>query len=75
MQQVRLLLKEKYSLVHVPAERKVREWRDLVKQLISEGQMSEQAGIMAAKKVFPYEYREYRIFDGVSVNEILSHFH
>ena len=74
MQQVRLLLKEKYSLVHVPAERKVKEWGDLAKQLISEGQMKEQAGIIAAKKVFPYEYREYGVYDGAGVDEILSLF-
>ena len=74
MQQVRLLLKEKYSLVHVPAERKVEAWRALVRQLIADGQMKEQAGMIAAKKVFPYEYREYRVYDGADVDEILSLF-
>ena len=41
MQQIRLLLKEKYSLVHVPAEQKVRQWYDLVTQLIGEGYIKE----------------------------------
>ena len=74
MQQIRLLLKEKYSLVHVPAERKVGQWHDLVKQLIAEGQTKEQAGMIAAKSVFPYEYREYRVYEGAGVDEILALF-
>ena len=74
MQQIRLLLKEKYSLVHVPAERKVNQWHELVTRLIAEGQAREQAGMMAAKSVFPYEYREYRVYEGADVDEILALF-
>jgi len=74
MQQIRLLLKEKYSLVHVPAERKVTQWHDMVNQLIAEGQAKEQAGMIAAKKVFPYEYREYRVYSGPKIDDILSLF-
>ena len=74
MQQIRLLLKEKYSLVHVPAEMKVKQWHDVVKQLIARGQAQEQAGMIAAKKVFPYEYREYRVYGGTKIEKILSLF-
>lgn len=74
MQQIRLLLKEKYSLVHVPSEHKVRKWHDLVKRLIAEGQTREQAGMIAARKVFPYEYREYRVYDGADIDAILGMF-
>ena len=74
MQQMRILLKEKYSLVHVPTEHKVRRWHDQVRQLIAEGQAKEQAGMMAAKSVFPYEYREYRVYDGAGVDDILALF-
>ena len=69
-----MLLKEKYSLVHVPAERKVEQWHGLVTRLIGEGQAKEQAGMIAAQKVFPYEYREHRVYEGASIDTILSMF-
>ena len=72
MQQIRVLLKEKYQLVHVPAEQKVKQWHDLVMRLIAEGQPEEQAGMIAAKKVFPYEYRDYQGYGGAEVDKILS---
>jgi hypothetical protein len=74
MQKIQLLLKEKYSLVHVPAERKVKQWHALVTQLLREGQTKEHAGMIAAKKVFPYEYREYRIYAGADMDTILALF-
>jgi len=74
MQQIQLLLKEKYSLVHVPTVHKVHQWHDTVIQLIREGQTKESAGMIAAKKIFPYEYREYRVYNSTDVDTILSLF-
>ena len=74
MERIKLLLKQKYSLVHVPPERKVLKWRESVEQLLKDGQTMEQAGMTAAKKVFPYEYREYRVHEGKKVDAILSLF-
>jgi hypothetical protein len=72
MEQVKLDLKQKYALVHVPGEYKIRMWYRLTKELIEEGQPAEQAGITAAKKVFPYECREHRVYAEKPVQALLQ---
>jgi hypothetical protein len=74
MQPIRMLLKEKYSLVHLPSGHKIDEWHRCVLKLLTEGQTKERAGMIAAKKVFPYEYREYRVYDGPEIESILALF-
>ncbi len=72
IENLKLKLKQKYSLVHVPAERKVKQWLDKVRSHVADGQPAEQAGLRAAKEVFPYEYKEHRVYEEVSVQELLN---
>jgi hypothetical protein len=72
IENVKLKLKQKYSLVHVPAERKVEQWLKKVRSYIGDGQPAEQAGLRAAKEVFPYEYKEHRVYEEVTVQELLN---
>lgn len=72
IENVKLKLKQKYSLVHVPAERKVEQWFEKARSYIAEGQPAEQAGLRAAKEVFPYEYKEHRVYEEVTVKELFE---
>ena len=72
--EIALKLRRKYELVHVPNSRKVQRWVEETRRLMAEGSPPEYAGMEAARKVFTYEYREHRVFESASVEEILSAF-
>lgn len=69
--EINLLLKEKYGLVHVPYERKVRRWVELTRSHMRTGQSPENAGLLAARSTFPYELREHNVYDSSGVEELL----
>lgn len=69
---LKLLLKEKYGLVHVPYDRKVTRWIELTRSHMKTGQSAENAGLLAARLTFPYELRENRAYSGPSVAELLE---
>jgi len=69
-----LLLKEKYGLVHVPYERKIRRWVELTRSHMRTGQSPENAGLLAARATFPYELRENNSYVGIRVEELLDLF-
>ena len=72
IERVRLLLKSKYGLVHVPSVRKTRRWIEEARAKLAAGQPSEQAGIAAAQRVFPYEFKPYNVHTGATVEEIIT---
>jgi hypothetical protein len=72
LDRAKLLLKEKYCLVHVPTRHKVDRWAQLTGSHRKTGQSVEHAGLLAARAVFPYELKEYNIYDGPRVEEILT---
>jgi hypothetical protein len=74
IERVRLLLKSKYGLVHVPSVHKTRRWIEEARAHITAGQPPEQAGIQAARSVFPYEFKPYNIHAAAAVEEILEQF-
>lgn len=69
---LKLILKRKYSLVHVPNRHKVARWIDETRQAIAAGDPAERAGTRAAKSVFPYEMKEQKIHSETPVREILE---
>ncbi len=69
---VKLLLKQKYGLVHVPSHHKVKDWHDAQKRERSGGVSDEDAGLAAARAVFPYECKAHAIYDGPSIQAILD---
>ena len=71
IERVRLLLKSKYGLVHVPSVHKTRRWIEEARSMLAAGQPSEQAGIAAARSVFPYEFKPYNVHTGATVEEII----
>lgn len=70
---LKLLLREKYSLVHVPNRHKVRRWVALTRSHMRTGQPAEQAGLLAARMTFPYEARDYALYSTTPVDELLRH--
>ncbi len=70
----KLLLKKKYGLVHVPSHHKVKDWYALQKRERAGGVTDEDAGLAAARSVFPYECKEEAVHDGPPVAEILREF-
>jgi hypothetical protein len=70
---LKLLLREKYSLVHVPNRHKVARWVALTRSHMRTGQPAEQAGLLAARMTFPYEARDYALYSATSVDELLLH--
>lgn len=73
MDRLKLLLRDKYSLVHVPNRHKVTKWLALTRSHLKTGQAAEQAGLLAARMVFPYEVREHAIYASAPVEELLRH--
>lgn len=69
---LKLILKRKYSLVHVPNRHKVERWIEETRALVAKGESAEQAGTRAAKLVFPYEMKERAIYSEQPVREILE---
>jgi hypothetical protein len=57
MDRARILLKQKYRLVHVPREEKARAWEEAVRAQLSGGADADAAGRAAARQLFPYEFR------------------
>lgn len=72
IERARLLLKSKYGLVHVPSVHKTRRWIAEARRHIDGGEPSEQAGIAAARSVFPYEFKPYNIHSAAPVQEIIE---
>jgi hypothetical protein len=72
IERVRLLLKSKYGLVHVPSVHKTRSWIDETRSRISSGEPPEQAGTAAAQQLFPYEFKPHNIHASASVEAILK---
>jgi hypothetical protein len=70
--QLRLTLKKKYSLVHVPNRHKVARWIEETESLHSAGNSLEQAGLIAARRIFPYEVKEHGLHMEAPVGEILK---
>ena len=68
---VKLLLKQKYGLVHVPTHHKVRDWFAAQKRERATGVSPEDAGLAAARRVFPYEFKEAAVHEGPPVEQIL----
>ncbi len=71
---VKLLLKQKYGLVHVPNHHKVKDWFAAQKREQADGASAEDAGIAAARAVFPYEYKEHAVYEGPRIEDILEEF-
>lgn len=72
MDRARLLLKRKYRLAHIPRVSRVQQWHRSVRRGLEEGRSGEDAGLAAARSVFPYEYREPDPGSGPTVSEILA---
>ncbi len=70
--EARLYLKNKYSLVHVPNPRKTRQWHDAYTAAVVAGESPEQAGIVAAREVFPYEFKERSVYSEIPISKILG---
>lgn len=71
LDQAKLLLKDKYQLVHVPNRHKVLRWASEVRAAMRDGLHSEDAGKKAARVVFPYEYRGQSTLTGVPVERLV----
>lgn len=69
---LKLILKRKYSLVHVPNRHKVERWIEETRRHHAAGDSPEHAGIRAARSVFPYEMKEHAVYSETSVGEILE---
>ena len=74
MKEISVLLKEKYGLVHVPYDRKVRRWVELTKSHIRTGQSAEHAGLLAARLTFPYELREHNVYQSTPVRDLIARY-
>lgn len=72
LDRAKLLLKDKYCLVHVPNRHKVIRWAELARSHRKSGESSEHAGLLAARAVFPYELKEYNLYGGPAVETILA---
>ncbi|MFO8063964.1 MAG: hypothetical protein ACQETQ_13295 [Spirochaetota bacterium] len=72
IEKVRLLLKSKYGLVHVPNVHKTRRWIEATRARIAAGEPSEQAGGSAAEEIFPYEFKPHRVPGETEVEDILA---
>lgn len=66
-----IALREKYRLVHVPGHRRCRDWLQAAAARIAEGLPSEQAGLMAAQEIFPYEAGRSARSQATPVDELL----
>lgn len=69
---LKLILKRKYALVHVPSRHKVERWIDETKLYHRSGDSPEHAGLRAARSVFPYEVKEHNLHRETPVSEILE---
>jgi hypothetical protein len=69
---LKLLIKRKYSLVHVPNRHKVERWVEETRCHHAAGDSPERAGIRAARSIFPYEMKEHSVYAETPVAEILE---
>lgn len=70
---IRLMLKRKYGLVHVPNRHRADQWRAEVQRRVAGGEPAEEAGATVARRLFRYEYKPLaRYAEGFSVLDILS---
>ncbi|MFW5742377.1 MAG: hypothetical protein ACOCW3_02445 [Spirochaetota bacterium] len=70
---LKLLLREKYSLGHVPSRHTVARWVALTRSHMQTGQPAEQAGLLAAHKAFACEARDYALYSAMPMEELLLH--
>lgn len=69
--QAPILLRIKYALVHVPSRHKVASWAAECRKERDSGVPIETAGLIAAKRVFPYEAKGRIAPEGEAVATIL----
>ena len=69
---LRLLLRDKYGLVHVPNRHKLSQWVALTKNGMGEGLSDETAGLAAARELFPYELKEHAIYASTPAARLLE---
>jgi hypothetical protein len=69
---MRLLLKKKYGLVHVPNRHKCEVWITEVRRRIREGEPAEAAGASVAWELFPYEYKPRAQYGGARVTDVIA---
>ena len=67
-----IALREKYGLVHVPGQRRCRDWAVRARGEHDAGLPLEQAGLTAAHVVFPYEAAPVARSGTVPVDELLA---
>jgi hypothetical protein len=72
LDELRIALKRKYRLVHVPSRHKATAWADAVREFGADGSPPEEAGHRAALKLFPYEYRPSGTEGPPRVRELLE---
>ncbi len=70
--QIRLLLRDKYGLVHIPNRHKMEAWIDRTRGAVSGGVGPEEAGLRAARELFPYELKEHAVYTSHPVPELLE---
>ncbi len=68
-----IALREKYRLVHVPGHRRCHDWVQAVAARIAQGIPAEQAGLMGAQEVFPYEAGRSARSQSTPVDELLRY--
>ena len=69
---IRLLLREKYGLVHVPHYHKAVEWAKRTEAAVRRGVTPEEAGLTAARELLPYEAKEHNVQLGAAVSKLLK---
>lgn len=72
LDELRIGLKRKYRLVHVPSRHKAEAWLEAVRSFAAEDSPEEEAGHRGALRVFPYEYRPPAIEDSPRVRDLLE---
>jgi hypothetical protein len=65
-------LREKYGLVHVPGQRRCRDWAERARTEREAGLPLEQAGLIAARAVFPYEAKSIPRAGSTPVYELIA---
>ena len=69
---LRLLLREKYGLVHVPNRHRMAEWVRRTRAGCKAGLPPEDAGVAAARALFPYEFRNHAVHTAAPAMELLE---
>ena len=70
--QLRLLLREKYGLVHVPNRHRMASWVERTRAGCAAGLAAEEAGLLAARALFPYELKERAVLSATPAARLLE---